>query len=249
MQQHPVDQIGREPQRLDEVDEQHHTQLAGVVPDLVVIGVVEQQRLALVPVADFVADADFQLVLGAGDDQAEMQPQHAVVGSAMRRDVLAGLKDREHRGDHAGDLLQRLPGLRALLDVLLHLQAVAAQEERLPVAVICDGGDVGGDFVEGRQFVLALEHALQLPADVRRAGLDLLGPREGGVVVDRRIAMDRVFQIEPFGPFDNCHEESGDGARARHWLQAVGSKLLRNVSVLAGHLKAPHEEIDWELAS
>ena len=54
----PVDRRLGNGQRAQHVDEQHDARLVGVVPDLVVEGVVEDQALALLPVAEVLADAD-----------------------------------------------------------------------------------------------------------------------------------------------------------------------------------------------
>src|SRR5262245_51196048 len=43
----PIQQIGREAQRLDEIDEQDDARLAGVVPGFMDIGIVEDEGLAL----------------------------------------------------------------------------------------------------------------------------------------------------------------------------------------------------------
>ena len=91
----------------------------------------------------------------------------------MRRQVLARLQDREHRRDQAGDFLADAPRLRALPDIVVGVEAVAAQEERLPAAVLADGGDVGGDLVEAGQVVLAGEHPVELGADRAPFALDL----------------------------------------------------------------------------
>src|SRR5882757_9429083 len=82
-------------QRPGEVDEQHHAPAAGVVPYFVVEAVVEDQRLAFVPGTDLVADADTAAFARLGHLQAQVETQHAVVGAAMRRDVLARREDAE----------------------------------------------------------------------------------------------------------------------------------------------------------
>src|SRR6202051_3354530 len=62
VQDQPVEEIGREAERLDEVDEEDDPHLVAMVPGLVLVGVVEDQRLALLPMADAIGDADGDLV-------------------------------------------------------------------------------------------------------------------------------------------------------------------------------------------
>jgi hypothetical protein len=54
----PIDERGREPQRLHEVDEQYDTGLVGVVPSFVLVCVIEDQDLSFLPMADRVIDLD-----------------------------------------------------------------------------------------------------------------------------------------------------------------------------------------------
>ena len=159
-------------------------------------------------------------------DQAEMQPQHAVIGPAMRRQMLARLQDREHHRDQAGDILAAAPGLRAQLDIVVGAEAVAAQEKGLPAAVLADDGDVGRQFVEAGQVVLAGEHAVELGADRAPIALDQLAPRKHRVVVDRRIADLAEFEIEPLDQGDHGHEGPRDQARPLQRLDAGGAEIL-----------------------
>src|SRR5580693_1939557 len=70
------------------VHEEHHACLLGVVPYLVVEGIVEHQALALLPVADVVAHPDAALLGVWRHDQAEVVAQDALVGAAVVEDVL-----------------------------------------------------------------------------------------------------------------------------------------------------------------
>src|SRR5207245_2498122 len=85
----PVDRRLREGQRAKHIDEEHHTRLVRLVPDLVVERVVEDQAAALLPMADVLADADAARLLLARDDQAEVIAQHPLVGAAVVEYVLA----------------------------------------------------------------------------------------------------------------------------------------------------------------
>src|SRR5688500_18795792 len=75
-EQQPVQGTGGEAQRLLEIDEQHHAQPGGLVPGLVLVGIVEDECLTLLPVAPLGPDADRESLARLGDDQAEMQAQH-----------------------------------------------------------------------------------------------------------------------------------------------------------------------------
>ena len=48
--QKPVDETGRKFERLHEIDEQHHPGLVGMIPRLMLIGIIENEDLALAPV-------------------------------------------------------------------------------------------------------------------------------------------------------------------------------------------------------
>src|SRR5688500_2369018 len=68
-QQHPVQQVRWKAQRLREVDEQHDAQLARVVPDLVLVRIVENERATLLPMKQLVADAHAHLLGPPRDNQ------------------------------------------------------------------------------------------------------------------------------------------------------------------------------------
>ena len=176
--------------------------------------------------ADLVVDPDRRLLARLGHDQPKVQPQHPVVGPAMRRQVLARVEDREHRRLQPRDPADRLPGLWAERDVLLRADPEAAEEEGLPGGVLRDRPHVGRDVLEVRQLVLAGHHPLQLGADRGKGPLHLGGPGEGRVVVDRRVAVDRVAAVELLGPLDDAGEEAGDCARPLHGSDAVGAEGL-----------------------
>ena len=87
MQQQPVDETHGLPQRLGEIDEQHHARVRRAVPGLVLVGVVEDHGFAFTPVVDVLLDADAELPARLRHDQAETEPQHAIVRPAMRRQI------------------------------------------------------------------------------------------------------------------------------------------------------------------
>src|SRR5689334_17521945 len=96
--QEPVDEIGGEAQRLHEIDEQHDARLVGMVPGFMLIRIVEDENLAFAPMADLVLHPDRDLVAGLGHDETEMEPEHAIIGTAMGGEMLAWLEDRKHYG-------------------------------------------------------------------------------------------------------------------------------------------------------
>src|SRR5215470_14165167 len=57
-EQQPVQEAGGEAQRPLEIDEQHHAQVSGLVPGLVLVGIVEDQRPPFFPVPAFWSDAE-----------------------------------------------------------------------------------------------------------------------------------------------------------------------------------------------
>jgi len=73
---------------------------------------------------------------------------------AVDRRVLARLENRKHRGLETRNVLQRRPGLGALLDIALGRRTETHQKEGLPVVVGRDAFDVGSDVMKIRQFVL-----------------------------------------------------------------------------------------------
>src|SRR5581483_9595563 len=168
VEEQPVEEARREAERLDEIDEEHDADLVAVVPRLVLEGIVENERLALFPVAGAVGDADADpALLGLRHDQTEVEAEHAVIGAAVRGQVLARLEDREHRRLEAGNLLEDAPGLRTGGDRCRGSVAVTGDHESLPVTVGRDVGDFLGDLMEAGQLVLAEEQAVEFPADQR----------------------------------------------------------------------------------
>ena len=170
--------LAGEAERLGEVDEEDDPHFVAVVPGLVLIGIVEDQRPALLPVADAVGDADADLVGMVRHDQPEVETKHAVVGAAVRRQVLAGLEDREQGRGEARDLLQDAPGLGAGADRLFRFDAVGADQERLPIAVGADRTDIRGDLVEAGELVLARQQPVELGPDQSATRSRLRRPRE-----------------------------------------------------------------------
>jgi len=108
----------------------------GVVPRLVLDGVVDDQRPALFPMQNLMRYANANPLVRLRNDQPKMQAQHPVVGPAMRRQETPGLEDRKHRADEVRHVLQQTPGLRALRDRCLVAETVADEWRGAPAAVL-----------------------------------------------------------------------------------------------------------------
>ena len=97
MQEEPVDQIGRKTQRFPEIEEQDHACIGSIVPNLVLVSVIENDNLTLPPAIDLVLDAYAEPLARFGHDQSKVQPQDAVVRTTMRGQMFARFEDRERR--------------------------------------------------------------------------------------------------------------------------------------------------------
>jgi hypothetical protein len=62
VQQKPLDHTGGKPQRLPEIDEKHDPRVRRAIPGLVLLGVIENDNLALAPAVDFVPEPDAEHV-------------------------------------------------------------------------------------------------------------------------------------------------------------------------------------------
>lgn len=112
------------------------------------VAIVEDQDLSFFPLADGVVHPDCdRLWQRVRHDQPQMEPEHPVVGPAVRLEVRARFEDREYRRLHAGDRLQDAPGLWALPNGFGRLGAVAGEDKRFPVAVGADRAQLTQDFV------------------------------------------------------------------------------------------------------
>jgi len=92
MQHEPIDEIGRETQRLMEIDKQHDARLRGAVPGLMLVRIIKDECFALLPVTDLSADPNGQLVARFRHDQAEVQSQDPLYGPRCGLRYLPGSK-------------------------------------------------------------------------------------------------------------------------------------------------------------
>src|ERR1044071_5756930 len=97
MQEEPVDQIGRKTQRFPEIDEQDHACVGSIVPGLVLVSVIENDKLTLPPAIDLVVDAYAEPLARFGHDQHKAQPTDAAGATTMRGQMLARFADRDER--------------------------------------------------------------------------------------------------------------------------------------------------------
>ena len=83
----------REGQRAGEVNKQHDAVAICIIPDFMIESVVEDEALALGPMAEIVADADAAFFARFWDEQGEVQAEDAVVSAAMGGYMLVGRED------------------------------------------------------------------------------------------------------------------------------------------------------------
>src|SRR5579859_1979968 len=82
-QQRLIHLMKREFERPREINKQHDAIAVGVVPNLVVESIVEDQAFAPGPVPELVADADAALLARLRHEQPQVKSQHPVVSAAM----------------------------------------------------------------------------------------------------------------------------------------------------------------------
>ncbi len=176
------------------------------------VGVVEDQRPAFLPVVHRTVDADGDRFARLGDDQPEVQPQQAVVGTAMRRQPRARLEHGKHRADEARHALHQPPRLRALLDVVLMAAEIVGKDEGGPAAILADGRR--RTVARPDQRIAAHHQLRELAADRRPAAFEFRRPRENAAVVDLRIAVDGAGEVPPLRPLHGIHEPARELAAA-----------------------------------
>ncbi|KAG0924395.1 hypothetical protein G6F32_013930 [Rhizopus arrhizus] len=125
----------RNPAGTFKVHEQHSAQTVRIVVHQVGIEVVEHHGPALPPAVALAPDLDPAPVRRLGHDQPQVQAQDAVIRAGVQRDPLAGLEDREEGAADARDPFQRPCRGRTAGQVAFGAQAVAHEEERLPLVI------------------------------------------------------------------------------------------------------------------
>mmetsp|Transcript_17081 Transcript_17081/g.38623 ORF Transcript_17081/g.38623 Transcript_17081/m.38623 type:complete len:433 (+) Transcript_17081:1514-2812(+) len=213
------------------IEEEHDASERTEVPDLVVVGVVEGQHLALLPRPHLLPDTNHRLGrLGHNDWQVD---SHYGIGeAAVRQDFGAGAEDGEHGHvfrDEARDRVEDLPRLGAELLVLDHLLALGVGEEEGPPARDC-GLHVFGDKVGADGLGVVLRQAQELLPDGCGGLLEALDPGEV-------LAPGRVEGLD----LDARNEEDGAAERVRV-LRLDDAEVARAVEPLAEvpHAEGPH---------
>src|SRR5207249_6710433 len=100
----------------------------------------------------------------------------------------------------SGNFLERHPGLGTKPGIALRALAEADKKEGFSAGVIRYGLHVGGNIWKIRQVGLADKDALELRTNTGIGLIDFHGPWKGRSVIDRRVAVDRIFEIEALGP-------------------------------------------------
>src|SRR5260221_2943200 len=225
-EQRPIQHVGWKSQGLDEIDEQDHARLAGLVPGLMLVGIIEDQHATLAPGAQLGSDADRQSLAGLRNHEAEMEPQHAVIGAPMRGQALAWLEHGQHRRPQSRPLAHDPPCLGTELDAALRSHAVGDQQEYLPAGILSDGGGIHGDVLDIRQLVLTDEQAIGFAADGPPLALDLRHPGKRRVVVDAGIPELRVAAVWAVPRRARRHQEKHPDGWAPHLPEAPRRPFL-----------------------
>ena len=177
--------LRRREMRIPHVDDQHDARPRAAVPGLVLVGVVEHDRLALAPGARLAADHQRAVL---GNDERQVADGPRVGDAAVREDVRARGQHREHhlRGvaanAHERQRLERRRRARAERVVCVAPFAVAPEVEPVPgrrAGAACEPAPLG--FVAEEHALAAIRarhHREQLLADGRRLVLEGLEPRE-----------------------------------------------------------------------
>src|SRR5262249_30199755 len=128
-----------------------------------------------------------------GNEEAEMQAKHALVGTAMGRQLLAGGEDREERGLHAGHAPEKPGRLRTTAAIRHRLDAAGIEEERLPAVVLREVLLVLRDILEIRHVRGVGKERIELVADLAPVAFD---GRDPGKILD----VEELVVAERRGP-------------------------------------------------
>src|SRR6516165_11728891 len=157
-----------------------------------------------------------------------MKPQHAVIGTAMRRQALAWLEYREHRGFETGDLPYNSPCLGTERNIGCGPDPVGDQHEYLPASVSGDCGGVDGEILDLGELVLTKEHAIEFFSDGPPLAFHLRRPRKRGIVVNAGVPELGIFQVPSLGKGNDPHEQACASTRSCHRHDTVSRPALLN---------------------
>src|SRR5688572_15545041 len=109
VQQQTIEDTCGKAQWFFEVDKEHDAHVPCLIPGFVFVGIVEDQHAPFGPMVLLGSDADRCPVDRLRDEQAQVQSEHAVIWSPMRRQSLARLQNRKHRGPQPWNALHQAP--------------------------------------------------------------------------------------------------------------------------------------------
>ncbi len=223
------------------------------VPRFVLDRIVEQPRLALLPVAHFVADAERAL---PRHQQRQVTDQSRVHQAVVRRNVRAGLQqrkqDRRRAIRHARQrhVLQRLHGARTTRGILRHDLAVLPQIEGAPRRIVQHARLLVRRTVALRLHVRRergglLHHSLQLGADGVGLALQRVQPRERLALVEldlrqaREIEVTRLLQVDPL-PAEHDIQGLREALAAGRRVEAARRQLIDDVLLILARIALVH---------
>ena len=140
---HPPDQeLGQQParqlQRPFDIDKQHGPILIGLVPDLVIVGVVEHHAFAFLPVAALIIHPNPALLGLLRHQKGQMAADQRLGHAAMGQDVITRRQDGEPSVLQAGDSGQNPGGFGTQPAVAFGPVAEAIDDEGLPIVAFGD---------------------------------------------------------------------------------------------------------------
>lgn len=131
--QHIRQQFTRLSHRSPELDQQQHPRLIRLIPNLVVIGIVEDYRFTHSP--DYSVAVDIHPT-GFGvirHDQTDVSSHDGLADAAVSPDVRTRPHHRVNCAYEPGHILYRISDYRAPVEILLNWIAVTVKKERPPV--------------------------------------------------------------------------------------------------------------------
>src|SRR5690606_7264518 len=134
----PIDDAAPQPHGPVEIEDQHHAFFVGAVPDLVLVGIVEDEGLPLTPDDDLILDAEPAVLGHSRNYNTDVAPQYSLGHTPVRRNVIARRKYREPGGLQVRNLLQQFRRYRCTAAVPFNLGAEAVQKEGSPIVSLGD---------------------------------------------------------------------------------------------------------------
>src|SRR5258707_7644157 len=92
-----IDQRERKEEGAHNIQYQHGTVGIGVVPNFMLVSIIEHQAFSFLPRSYVLVHPNPAATFRLWDNQSKVIAQHSFVHPAMRRDMLSGGQDGEHR--------------------------------------------------------------------------------------------------------------------------------------------------------